>query len=66
MGLFLTLFVHFIYSLPIGYWAFDVSGGEPYHQGQYPYLLKAVQWAKNHGVKVWIDLHGAPGSQVRV
>ncbi|KDQ12583.1 glycoside hydrolase family 5 protein [Botryobasidium botryosum FD-172 SS1] len=49
--------------LPIGYWAFDVSAGEPYHQGQYPYLLKAVQWAKNHGVQVWIDLHGAPGSQ---
>ncbi|CAE7119219.1 unnamed protein product [Rhizoctonia solani] len=38
--------------IPIGYWAFDISGGEPYHQGQYPYLLKAVQWARNHGVKV--------------
>ncbi|KAL5638947.1 hypothetical protein ACGC1H_003349 [Rhizoctonia solani] len=49
--------------IPIGYWAFDISGGEPYHQGQYPYLLKAVQWARNHGIKVLVDLHGAPGSQ---
>lgn len=49
--------------IPIGYWAFDISGGEPYIQGQYPYLLKAIQWAQNHGVKVLVDLHGAPGSQ---
>ncbi|PPQ67919.1 hypothetical protein CVT25_000331 [Psilocybe cyanescens] len=51
--------------LPIGYWAFDVSAGEPYIQGQLPYLLQAVQWAQNHGLKLIIDLHGtsAPGSQ---
>ncbi|KAJ7897187.1 glycoside hydrolase family 5 protein [Mycena olivaceomarginata] len=49
--------------LPIGYWAWDVSGGEPYIQGQLPYLRKAVTWAGNHGLKVIIDLHGAPGSQ---
>jgi glucan 1,3-beta-glucosidase len=49
--------------LPIGYWAWDVSGGEPYIQGQLPYLQKAVTWAKNHGLKVIVDLHGAPGSQ---
>ena len=44
--------------LPIGYWAFDVSGGEPYVQGQVPYLLKAVTWAQNHGLKLIVDLHG--------
>ncbi|PPR01920.1 hypothetical protein CVT24_001259 [Panaeolus cyanescens] len=49
--------------LPIGYWAFDVSAGEPYIQGQLPYLTKAVTWAQNHNLKVIIDLHGAPGSQ---
>ncbi|EIN13909.1 exo-beta-1,3-glucanase [Punctularia strigosozonata HHB-11173 SS5] len=49
--------------LPIGYWAFDVSGGEPYIQGQLPYLQKAVTWAGNHGLKLIVDLHGAPGSQ---
>lgn len=44
--------------LPIGYWAFDVSAGEPYIQGQLPYLSKAVTWAQNHGLKVIVDLHG--------
>lgn len=44
--------------LPIGYWAFDVSGGEPFIQGQLPYLRKAVGWAQNHGLKLIIDLHG--------
>ncbi|KAJ7070741.1 glycoside hydrolase family 5 protein [Mycena amicta] len=49
--------------LPIGYWAFEVGPGEPYIQGQLPYLSKAITWATNHGLKLIIDLHGAPGSQ---
>jgi len=49
--------------LPIGYWAFDVSGGEPFIQGQLPFLTKAVGWAQAHGLKLIVDLHGAPGSQ---
>jgi len=49
--------------LPIGYWAWDVSAGEPYKQGQLPFLDKAVTWAGNHGLHLIIDLHGAPGSQ---
>ncbi|KAK7695059.1 hypothetical protein QCA50_002248 [Cerrena zonata] len=49
--------------IPIGFWAFDVSGGEPYIQGQLPFLQNAVGWARNHGLKVIVDLHGAPGSQ---
>ncbi|KAH8835533.1 exo-1,3-beta-glucanase [Flagelloscypha sp. PMI_526] len=49
--------------LPIGYWAWDVSGGEPFIQGQLPYLDKAVTWAAAHNLKVIVDLHGAPGSQ---
>jgi glucan 1,3-beta-glucosidase len=49
--------------IPIGYWALDTSKGEAYPQGQYPYLLKAVQWAAKYGLKVMIDIHGAPGSQ---
>jgi len=49
--------------IPIGYWAFDVSGGEPYQTGQYPYLLNAIDWCRTHGLKVIIDLHGVPGSQ---
>jgi glucan 1,3-beta-glucosidase len=49
--------------IPIGYWAYDISAGEPYHQGQAQYLDNAIGWARNHGLKVLIDLHGAPGSQ---
>jgi len=44
--------------LPIGYWAFEVGPGEPYIQGQLPYLTKAVTWARNHGLKLIVDLHG--------
>ncbi|OCF54308.1 glucan 1,3-beta-glucosidase [Kwoniella mangroviensis CBS 10435] len=49
--------------IPIGYWAYDVSGGEPYIQGQADYLDKAIGWAGKHGIKVMVDLHGAPASQ---
>ena len=37
--------------------------GEPYIQGQLAYLDKAVDWAGKYGLKVIVDLHGAPGSQ---
>lgn len=49
--------------LPIGYWAFEVGPGEPYIQGQLPYLQKAITWAENNNLKLIVDLHGAPGSQ---
>ncbi|KAF3925281.1 hypothetical protein ABW20_dc0106698 [Dactylellina cionopaga] len=49
--------------IPIGYWAFKLNNGDPYVQGQVAYLDKAIGWARNAGLKVWIDLHGAPGSQ---
>ena len=49
--------------IPIGYWAYDVGPGEPYLQGQRDYLAKAIGWAQQYGIKVIIDLHGAPGSQ---
>lgn len=44
--------------IPIGYWAWDVSGGEPFVQGQLPYLTKAIGWASKYGLKVIVDLHG--------
>jgi glucan 1,3-beta-glucosidase len=49
--------------IPIGYWAVDVLLDEPYVTGQYPYLIQAVQWSRELGFQVMIDLHGAPGSQ---
>ncbi|ESK92210.1 glycoside hydrolase family 5 protein [Moniliophthora roreri MCA 2997] len=50
-------------KIPIGYWAWDVSQGEPYHQGQLFYLDQAVGWARDLGLKVMITLQGLPGSQ---
>ena len=49
--------------LPIGYWAWEVGPGEPYIQGQLPYLRNAVKWASANGLKLILDLHGVPGSQ---
>ncbi|KAL4793622.1 glycoside hydrolase superfamily [Aspergillus venezuelensis] len=49
--------------VPIGYWAVAPLDNEPYVQGQLQYLDQAVSWARAHGLKVIVDLHGAPGSQ---
>ena len=43
-------------------WAFK-KFNDPYVQGAAPYLDKAIGWARQTGLKVYIDLHGAPGSQ---
>ena len=43
-------------------WAFQ-KFNDPYVQGAAPYIDNAISWAKETGLKVWIDLHGAPGSQ---
>ena len=44
-------------------WAYMKVDGEPYTQGAAPYMDIAIDWARQTGLKVWIDLHGAPGSQ---
>lgn len=49
--------------IPIGYWAYMLVDGEPYTQGAAQYLDAAIDWARVLGLKIWIDLHGAPGSQ---
>ncbi|EDO15870.1 hypothetical protein Kpol_1009p16 [Vanderwaltozyma polyspora DSM 70294] len=50
--------------IPIGYWAFSKLDTDPYITGiQESYLDNAIQWAKKYNLKVWIDLHGAAGSQ---
>ncbi|TVY55963.1 Glucan 1,3-beta-glucosidase [Lachnellula cervina] len=48
--------------IPIGFWAYD-NVNTPYHQGQDAYLEKAIGWAKQYGMSVWVDCHGSPGSQ---
>lgn len=49
--------------IPIGYWAFDTLPLDPYVLGAQDYLDRAIEWAHKYDLKVWIDLHGAPGSQ---
>jgi glucan 1,3-beta-glucosidase len=49
--------------IPIGYWAYSLASGESYTQGAAPYIDAAIDWARGTGLKIWIDLHGAPGSQ---
>jgi glucan 1,3-beta-glucosidase len=44
--------------IPIGYWSIIPRDGEPYVQGAYEVLGKALDWAQSAGLKVMIDLHG--------
>lgn len=48
--------------IPIGFWAFD-NADTPYVQGAAEWMDKAIGWAREANMKVWVDLHGAPGSQ---
>jgi aryl-phospho-beta-D-glucosidase BglC (GH1 family) len=48
--------------IPVGYWSYVDPWG-PYAQGAAPYVDKAIDWARQTGLKVVIDLHGAPKSQ---
>jgi glucan 1,3-beta-glucosidase len=48
--------------IPIGYWAYDATD-TPFIQGADHYLELAIQWARELNMKVWVDLHGSPGSQ---
>ncbi|KAK9319675.1 glycoside hydrolase superfamily [Lipomyces orientalis] len=49
--------------IPIGYWSVIADQSQPYVMGAIDYLDLALGWAENAGIKVWIDLHGIPGSQ---
>ena len=51
-----------IIRIPIGYWAYNTFDS-PFVPGAAPYLDTAITWARTVGLKVIIDLHGAPGSQ---
>jgi glucan 1,3-beta-glucosidase len=56
--------------IPIGYWLVDVSEDEPFPpppaddtEGQRFYLKRVFQWCEEIGLKILVDLHGAPESQ---
>ena len=49
--------------IPVGYWALAPREGDPYVQGQLDVLDRTINWAREAGLKIMMDLHGAPGSQ---
>lgn len=50
--------------IPFGYWMVKTYEGDPYvPQVSWRYLLRAIEWARQNGLRINLDLHGAPGSQ---
>ncbi|PSN75201.1 glycoside hydrolase [Corynespora cassiicola Philippines] len=50
--------------MPFGYWMVETYEGDPYvPQVSWRYLLRAIEYARQNGLRVNLDLHGAPGSQ---
>lgn len=50
--------------IPYSYWAVTTYEGDPYvPKVSWRYLLRAIEWCRKHGLRVNLDLHGAPGSQ---
>ncbi|KAL5604215.1 uncharacterized protein BROUX77_004401 [Berkeleyomyces rouxiae] len=50
--------------IPFSYWAVTTYEGDPYLEGvSWRYLLRGIEWARKHGLRVNLDLHALPGSQ---
>ncbi|ESK89845.1 glycoside hydrolase family 5 protein [Moniliophthora roreri MCA 2997] len=50
--------------ISIGYWAIETWPGEPFLEGvSWKYFLKAIQWARKYGVRIFLQVEGLPGSQ---
>ncbi|KAL1584151.1 hypothetical protein WHR41_07228 [Cladosporium halotolerans] len=50
--------------IPYSYWAVTTYDGDPYvAKVSWRYLLRAIEWCRKHGLRVNLDMHGAPGSQ---
>lgn len=50
--------------IPYSYWAVITYDGDPYvFRTSWRYLLRAIEWARKHGLRINLDLHGIPGSQ---
>ncbi|KAK4635300.1 putative glucan 1,3-beta-glucosidase D [Fulvia fulva] len=50
--------------IPFSYWAVTTYDGDPYvPQVSWRYLLRGIEWARKYGLRINLDLHGAPGSQ---
>lgn len=50
--------------IPFSYWAVVTYPGDPYvFRTSWRYLLRGIEWARKHGLRVNLDLHALPGSQ---
>lgn len=50
--------------LPVGFWAIETMDDEPFLVGtSWAYFLKAIEWARKYGIRIFLDLHSLPGSQ---
>jgi glucan 1,3-beta-glucosidase len=50
--------------IPYSYWAVETYDGDPYlFRTSWRYLLRGIEWARKHGLRINLDLHGVPGSQ---
>lgn len=50
--------------IPYSYWAVKTYDGDPYvFRTSWRYLLRGIEWARKHGLRINLDLHGLPGSQ---
>lgn len=50
--------------IPYSYWAVTTYPGDPYvPKISWRYLLRGIEYARKHGLRVNLDLHGVPGSQ---
>lgn len=50
--------------ISFSYWAITTYDGDPYvPQISWRYLLRGIEYARQNGLRVNLDLHGAPGSQ---
>ncbi|KAH6647968.1 beta-glucosidase 6 [Truncatella angustata] len=50
--------------IPYSYWAVETYDDDPYvFRTSWRYLLRGIEWARKHGLRVNLDLHALPGSQ---
>ena len=50
--------------IPFGYWALQTYPGDPYvPKISWRYLLRGIEYCRQHGLRINLDLHGLPGSQ---
>lgn len=50
--------------IPFSYWAIATYDNDPYvFRTSWRYLLRGIEWARKHGLRINLDVHGLPGSQ---